>query len=148
LIDEVGLPRFEKQVREHPELVFLGHSPGFWSHVSGDVDENSWRGYPKERVAPGGRIPELMRTCPNVYGDLSAGSGCNAVSRDPEFGYEFLDEFQDRLLFGTDVNQLRHKDSVLTKLKNFLENALQEGNITQEVFAKVTHGNAQRLLGL
>lgn len=148
LIDEIGLPRFEGQVRRHPDLLFLCHSQAFWSNISADVTEEVWGGYPKGPVAPHGRIPELMRTYPNIIGDLSAGSGANAVSRDPEFGYAFLTEFQDRLLFGTDVNQSSHRGSVLVMLKMFLEAALAEGKISQEVFAKVTHRNAQRVLGL
>jgi hypothetical protein len=146
LIDELGLPRFEEQVQKHPDLVFMCHSQAFWSHMSADVDDDTWGGYPKGAVVPGGRIPAMMCQYPNVYGDLSAGSGCNAVSRDPEFGYGFLTEFQDRLLFGTDVNQVAHQDSVLVILKTFLEEALAEGKISREVFDKVTHLNARRVL--
>jgi predicted TIM-barrel fold metal-dependent hydrolase len=148
LIDELGLPRFEAQIRKHPSLVFLCHSQAFWSHMSGDVNEENWSGYPDGPVVEGGRIPELLRTYPNVYGDLSAGSGCNAVSRDPEVGYAFLTEFQDRLLFGTDVNQVSHGDSVLVGLKGFLETAKAEGKISAAVFDKITHQNAQRVLKL
>lgn len=43
-----------------------------------------------------------MEKYPNIYGDLSAGSGLNAISRDPDFGREFLIRRADRLLFGTD----------------------------------------------
>ena len=32
----------------------------------------------------------------------AAGSGHNAVTRDPSFGVEFVDQFQDKLMFGTD----------------------------------------------
>lgn len=148
LIDDLGLPRFEKQAASHPDLVFLCHSQTFWAHISGDVSHENWGGYPKGPVTEGGRIPELMRRYPNICGDLSAGSGHNAVSRDPEFGYAFLEEFQDRLLFGTDVNQVKHGESVLTLLKDFLEDGLGSGKISQAVFDKVTHLNAQRLLGV
>ena len=49
------------------------------------------------------RLIEMMRAHPNLHGDLSAGSGHNALSRDPAFGVRFLNEFQDRLYFGTDI---------------------------------------------
>ena len=146
LIDDLGLPRFEKEVKKHPDLVFLCHSQAFWSHISADVNDQIWGTYPKGPVVPNGRILELMRQYPNIHGDLSAGSGCNAVSRDPESGYAFLTEFQDRLLFGTDVNQVSHRDSVLVMLKSFLEEGLSKGKISQEVFDKVTHLNARRVL--
>jgi hypothetical protein len=44
-----------------------------------------------------------MRKYPNLYGDLSAGSGCNALARDPEYAIKFMTEFQDRLMFGLDI---------------------------------------------
>ena len=43
-----------------------------------------------------------MEKYPNLYGDLSAGSGAGAISRDLEFGREFLIRRQDRIMFGTD----------------------------------------------
>ena len=43
-----------------------------------------------------------MDKYPNLYGDLSAGSGANAMSRDPAFRDQFLIRRADRLLFGTD----------------------------------------------
>ncbi len=148
LIDEFGLPRLEKQVADHPDLIFLAHSNPWWSYISGDVTEETWGGYPKGPVVEGGRVPELMHRYPNLCGDLSAGSGFNAVSRDPEFGYAFLEEFQDQLLFGTDVCRPSNRDDVLVNLKNFLEDALAQGEISRETFDKVTHGNAQRILKL
>ena len=43
-----------------------------------------------------------MDKYPNLYGDLSAGSGARAISRDMAFGREFLIRRADRLMFGTD----------------------------------------------
>ncbi|MBM4085932.1 MAG: hypothetical protein FJ272_14195 [Planctomycetes bacterium] len=148
LIDDLRLPRFEKQVQTHPKLTFLCHSQAFWSEVSGDVTEQTRGGYPKGRVVEGGKAVELIREYDNVFGDLSAGSGYNAVSRDPEFGYWFLTECQDKLLFGTDVCAPKNRDNVLILLKKFLEDARSNGRISQAVFDKITHQNAARLLGL
>jgi len=147
-IDELGLPRLEKTLQEFPDLVFLAHSQPFWSHISADVNQDNWGGYPDGPVVEGGRIPELLQRYPNWMGDLSAGSGYNAVSRDPDFGYAFLTEFQDRLLFGTDCYKREQKDDLLIQLKTFLEEGLTAGRISQEVFDKVTYKNAQRVLGL
>lgn len=148
VIDEFGLTKLEEQIQAHPELVFLGHSQSFWAFISGDVTEDQWGGYPKGPVVEGGRVPELLRKYPNLTGDMSAGSGFNAISRDPEFGYAFLTEFQDQLVFGTDVCRPQNKNDVLINLKNFLEDALAKGRISQQVFDKVTHQNAQRILKL
>ena len=148
IVDHRGLPGLEKALQDFPSLTFLGHSQAFWSHMSGDLSESEWGSYPKGAVTEGGRIPELMRRYPNLHGDLSAGSGHNAVSRDPDFGYSFLEEFQDRLYFATDVCMPGNRDNVLVLLKNFLESGLASGKITRGTFDKITHKNAQRLLAL
>ena len=148
LIDRFGLPGLEKQLQDHPDLVLFGHSASFWAFISGNVTEDEWEGYPKGPVTEGGRIPELMRKYPNLHGDLSAGSGYGAVSRNPDFGYQFMNEFQDQLLFGTDVCQPKNRENVLVLLKDFMEQGLATGKLSQESFAKISHKNAIRILGL
>jgi hypothetical protein len=44
----------------------------------------------------------LLSDYPNVYGDLSANSGRNALARDPEFAAEFLRRHRAKLMFGSD----------------------------------------------
>lgn len=148
LVDDLGLPRFETQLRTHPGLVFLAHSTSWWSHISADVSAANWGSYPKGSVVRGGRVPELLRRYPNLYGDLSAGSGYNAVSRDPAFGYSFLEEFQDQLCFGTDVCQPRNRNDVLVWLKAFMEKGLADGTLSREAFEKIAWQNAARVLKL
>lgn len=148
LIDEFGMPRFEKSIQEFPDMVWLCHSTAWWSQISGDVTEETWGGYPNGPVVEGGTVVRLLQTYPNVMGDLSAGSGCNSVSRDPEFGYWFMNEFQDQLLFGTDVCYPGCRDSVLVCLANFMKEGLATGKISQEVFEKIAHKNAERVLKL
>ena len=148
LVDDLGLPRFEKQLQSHPGLIFLAHSTSFWSHISADVSAENWGSYPKGPVVRGGRVPELLRRYRNLHGDLSAGSGYNAISRDPGFGYEFLDEFQDQLCFGTDVCQPKNRNDVLVWLKAFLEDGLANGKMTKTAFEKITWQNAARVLKL
>jgi hypothetical protein len=41
---------------------------------------------------------------PNLFGDLSANSGNNALSRDPSFTADFLQRHQDKLFFGSDCS--------------------------------------------
>ena len=139
-----GLPLLEGALRKFPDLRFLGHSQPFWAEISGDLKEEERNSYPKGKVAEGGAVVRLMRECPNLYGDLSAGSGHNAVSRDPDFGYAFMTEFQDRLLFGTDVCDPRNE----TPLIGFLNDAVEEGHISRQVYEKIGWMNAEGLLGL
>lgn len=147
LIDDFGLPRLEKVLKMFPNLKFLGHSQRFWSHISGDVNEETMHGWPSGKVTEGGRVVELMRKYPNLCGDLSAGSGYNAVSRDPEFGYKFIEEFQDRLYFALDlcaIDNMNHKGRI--GLVEFLDNAMLEGKISYEAYLKVSRENALKLL--
>lgn len=144
IVDELGLPGLERALTRFPGLKLIGHSQPFWAEISGDLSEEQRNSYPKGKVAEGGALVRLMRECPNLYGDLSAGSGFNAVSRDPEFGYGFLEEFQDRLFFGTDVCDPRNE----TPLPGYLDKAIEEGHITRETYEKVGWKNAEELLGL
>ena len=146
ILDNQGLPGLEGALKKFPRLKFLGHSQPFWSEISGDLTEEIRNTYPKGKVTPGGAVVRLMRQYPSLYGDLSpaAGSGYNAISRDPEFGYAFLDEFQDRLLFATDICDPRNKLTLIF----FLNEAVKQGRISQTAYDKICHKNAEKLLGI
>jgi predicted TIM-barrel fold metal-dependent hydrolase len=142
-VDELGLPRLERVLAAFPKLTFLAHSQCFWSHISADVTEENWMTYPKGPVVPG-RVVELMRRYPNLVGDLSAGSGYNAISRDPEFGYAFMEEFKDRLCFGTDIANVPQKLPIVPYFAELKEKEL----ISFTAYENITWRNADRVLGL
>ena len=146
LIDELGLPRLEKALQTFPKLRFLGHSQRFWAEISGDCDEEKRHIYPTGKVQPGGRVVELMRKYPNLCGDLSAGSGSNALTRDPEFGYSFLEEFQDRLYYGNDFCKPEEIDSSELLLTDFLDKGVQTGKLSYAAYLKISRENALALL--
>lgn len=100
--DKPGLPGLAKMLEEAPDAIFIGHGPGWWASISRDAGQQDLGGYPRTKTVPGGGIDALMEKYPNIYGDLSAGSGANAINRDLEFGREFLIRRADRLMFGTD----------------------------------------------
>ena len=95
-------------------------------------------------VGEPGRIPELMRKYSNLYADISAGSGNKALTRDETYAYEFLNEFQDKLLFGQDYCTLDFDMPHLEWLKKSLDNK----KISKEVFDKITGLNTAHLLKL
>lgn len=99
-IDENGLPRLEELLEEFPNVDFLMHGPGWWCEISGDCEVRG--GYPEGPITSGGAIDRLLQNYPNIYGELSAGSGYNALTRDPDFTPGFLERNWKRLLFGTD----------------------------------------------
>ena len=143
LYDDPGLPRLERVLQAFPKLVFLAHSQAFWSEISADVTPENRGTYPRGQVSPG-RVVELMRRYPNLHGDLSAGSGLNAISRDPTFGYGFMEEFQDRLYFGTDIAN----DPQELKQVPYFRKLHDEALISAEAHEKITWRNAARLLEL
>lgn len=125
----------ERMLQACPETNFLGHAPGFWIHISAD-DLYKTASYPPmpSKILPGGKMPALLRKYPNLYCDWSAGSGCRALARDPVFAKEFLDEFQDRVLYARDYFDSQHRD--------FLETL----NLAPEILAKIYHQNAEKLV--
>lgn len=144
LVDEPGLPGLEKTLQDHPTLKVFGHSQAFWCEISEYGGQDVRFGYPRGPVKEG-RLVELMRKYPNLYGDLSANSGANALMRDRDFGIRFLNEFQDRLMFGMDIARPKGKES---PLPGYLRELRDTGAISPTVFTKVARGNAIRLLGL
>lgn len=136
--DQPGLPGLEKVLQENPDGVFIGHAQGWWASISGDLKPGELSSYPRTKVAPGGAIDRLMDKYPNLYGDLSAGSGANAIRRDPEFGREFMIRRADRLLFGTDYLA----DGQAVPQFELFESL----DLPDEVAAKVFRENARRLV--
>lgn len=106
-----GMEAFERAVKACPDTLFLGHAPGFWAHISKD-ELYKTEYYPEGPVIPGGKLVNMLRTYPNLYCDISAGSGINALKRDPEFGKNFLIEFQDRILYGRDFFDNNHQEFI------------------------------------
>jgi predicted TIM-barrel fold metal-dependent hydrolase len=144
LIDEIGFPRLEKVLKTFSHLKLFGHSQSFWSEISGGITLQEKNGYPKNPVKPGGRIQELMRRYPGLYGDLSADSGLNALMRDPAHAYEFIDEFQDRLMLGLDLCSAEDNMPHIEWFKA----ALKEGHISKEVYEKIMWQNINKAINL
>lgn len=143
LYDEAGMPQLEKSLLRFPKLVFIGHGPPFWAEM-GRLDTPGDRaGYPAYPIREEGVMPKLMRRHPNLWADLSAGSGFNALNRDLDHAVTFLNEFQDRLMFGTDICS---PDAPTPPLIGLLNTFKAEGKISAQTYAKIACGNAIRLL--
>ncbi len=144
LADDKGLPRLERALKECPDTIFIGHAMAFWSEISSEVTEETRGGYPSGPVKSTGRLQYLLKKYPNLYGDISAGSGFNAITRDMEYGYNFLEEFQDKLLFGTDIDADKKN---IPHIEYFRE--ISEGRkISKNAYDKITEKNAVRILKL
>lgn len=145
IVDELGLPRIEKMLKKHPDMKLIGHSAAFWSEISDGLLQENRNGYPKGKVKEG-NLPRLLRDNGNLYCDLSAGSGSNAMMRDPEFAAQFMAEFADRIFYGADVCSVSNTfqydfDAFLTKM-------VSDSMLSQENYEKIIRKNAVKLLGL
>ena len=91
-------------------------------------------------------MAQLLREYPGLYCDLSAGSGSNALMRDPDYAARFIEEFSDRILYGCDI--CAATNTFPFAFAEFLEKMLDDGMISPENYRKIVRENAVRLLGL
>jgi predicted TIM-barrel fold metal-dependent hydrolase len=144
LVDDPGLPQLEFVLQKFPKLILLGHGPAFWSEMGVLETVADRGGYPDYPIKAEGAVPKLFRRYQNLWGDLSAGSGSNALMRDREYAVKFLNEFQDRLCFGTDICYADQK----LPLAGFLKDLNRAGDISDAVLEKIARGNIKRLLNI
>jgi len=138
LTDEIGLPYMEEVLNEFPDAVFVAHGPGWWAEISGDVKPEDRDSYPKGKIEKEGKVQYLLKNYLNIYADLSAQSAYNALTRDPEYGIEFLNKFYNKLLFATDYLFPEQELPIIRYLK--------EVNIPEEKKKKIFSENAKKLL--
>jgi predicted TIM-barrel fold metal-dependent hydrolase len=146
VVDDPGLPLLEEVLKKYPNLKVLGHSQTFWIEMSADAPtdregRNSWG---EGKIVPGGRVPALFKKYPNLWGDLSANSGGNAIMRDEEFGLWFLETYADRLFFATDMVNT----DMVFPLGGWLDEMVSTGKLSRSAYEKICFGNAQRVFGL
>ena len=155
IYDDPGLPQLEHTLQRFPNLIIFGHGPVFWSEIS-QLQTPGERGFifdlnghqvgrlPEGLVRKEGVVPVMLRRYPNLYGDLSDLTSYNALTRDEHYGQQFLEEFQDKLFFGTDIISPDFKVPLIDLLKNWRDTK----KISLTAFNKITSGNAIKLLGI
>ncbi|MBE7029215.1 MAG: hypothetical protein E7405_03065 [Ruminococcaceae bacterium] len=143
IVDDLGLYRIEKMLKKYPKLKIVGHSQCFWSEIGTNVNNENRDGYVTGKIIEG-RVAKLLRECPNLYCDLSAGSGFNALTRDLDYTYKFIEEFSDRLMFGTDIVFANQQ----LPLSKWLDDSFNDGYISEENYKKICRENAIRIFNL
>ncbi len=98
-----GFERFDQMLEKYPQVTFLGHAQTWWANIDKNHRDQSVL-YPKGPVTAGGLTDRYLTDYPNMFGDLSAGSGLNALTRDEAFTKDFLTRHQDKLVFGSDCS--------------------------------------------
>lgn len=140
-----GFERFYTMLEKYPKVNFIGHAQTWWVNIDKKhQDQNDL--YPQTKVTPGGLTDRLLSEYPNMYGELSAGSGLNSLTRDEEHAEGFLDRHQDKLIYGSDCGdpigrepECRGKVSIIT-IRRLSPNKIIE--------RKVLYENAKKLLKL
>lgn len=96
----LGYDRLHKMLAKYPKTNFIGHAQTFWGNI--DKAHNPKDLYPKGKITPGGLTDRYLADYPNMFADMSAGSGLNALTRDEEHTTVFFARHQDKILYGSD----------------------------------------------
>lgn len=128
-----GIDNLERLLQACPNTKFLGHAPGFWCHISND-DLGLTNAIPKGPVIKGGKIEEFLQKYPNLYCDMSAGSGYFNLTRDLDYTYYLFNKYPDRFLYARDYFDSRHQELI------------ESLNLNKDVKELIYHGNAERLI--
>jgi predicted TIM-barrel fold metal-dependent hydrolase len=137
-----NIDRFHRILERYPKVNFIGHAQTWWCNIDKACDQKTM--YPTGPVTPGGISDRLLSDYPNMYGDLSAGSGLNSLTRDEDRTREFLKRHQDKLLFGSDCNDRQANGPQCLGAKIIA--AVKRLAPDKKVERKILYGNASRLM--
>ncbi|MCI0419863.1 MAG: amidohydrolase [Acidobacteria bacterium] len=144
-----GFERFDKVLKAYPKVNFIGHAQTWWGNVSADLKPLDL--YPKGRVKPGGLTDRLLSDYANIYADLSAGSGLNAMTRDPEFYRGFIERHSRKLIWGSDCDCNDGKGAGVQSGRCLAEQSLELlRKLTPDMttYRRIVYGNGAGLLKL
>ena len=96
-----GFERLGTMLEKFPKTTFIGHAQTWWANIDKNHTDQADL-YPKGRVTAGGLTDCYLADYPNMFADMSAGSGLNALTRDEEHATGFLDRHRDKILYGSD----------------------------------------------
>jgi len=147
---------FADVLKKYPKTTFIGHADAFWANVSADY--RNQEAYPSGPIVKGGVTDKWLSDFPNLFGDMSANSGNNAMSRDDAFTRAFLERHQDKLIFGSDcacadghgggISQGNNPAAARMVGKCVARETLTllKKSASPEIFQKIAWGNAHKLL--
>jgi predicted TIM-barrel fold metal-dependent hydrolase len=147
---------FERILKAFPQTIFIGHADAFWANVSADYHNEA--AYPSGPIKRGGITDRLLGDYANLFGDLSANSGNNALSRDPGFTAGFLERHRNKLVFGSDCSCSDGHGAGISQANNPAASGLAgkcvaretltvlQKSTSPELFQKIVWSNAHRLL--
>ncbi len=138
------IERMPAVLTKYPKVNFIAHAQTWWGHISRNYDEKVL--YPTGPVQRGGLTDQLLADYPNMYGDLSAGSGYRAFIRDEEHARWFFARHQDKLLYGSDCSDPVGRGAACSGSQQI--ESVRKFAPDLHAQRKIFHDNAQRVLKL
>ena len=135
------IERMETTLKKFPKVNFIGHAQTWWANIDAKCDPAVM--YPIGPVTPGGLTDRLLSDYPNMYGDLSAGSGLNALNRDKDFARDFIKRHQNKLIYGSDCNDPIGRGPSCQGARTIA--SVRELSPTKAIERKLLFGNAKKL---
>lgn len=145
-----GIEHLEVLLKKFSNIKFIGHAQSWWAHISADVPTPEETLYPTGAVKPGGLIDRLLADYPNMFADLSAGSGLGGLTRDEDFTAGFLARHGKKLMFATDCPCRDGKGADLSRGACFAQLSLPflKRMLAPDALEDILHNNAVRILNL
>ncbi len=138
----LGFERFHKVLERFPKVNFIGHAQTWWGNIDATHEQSVM--YPEGKVTPGGLTDRYLADYPNMYGDLSANSGRNALGRDPEHAAAFLERHQDKLCLGTDCPDIEGEGEKCTGSGQIAN--VRQFSTSPKILGKILSKNARRII--
>jgi predicted TIM-barrel fold metal-dependent hydrolase len=141
-----GFDRFYKMLEKHAQTSFVGHAQTLWAHIDKVYQDDAKNLYPSGKITAGGWTDRYLSDYPNFFADLSADSGHNALTRDPDFIRPFLVRHQDKLIFGSDCSDKSGHDITCTGWMTI--RSVRELAASKKIERKLLYENARRVYRL
>jgi predicted TIM-barrel fold metal-dependent hydrolase len=139
-----GLERFHTMLEKYPKTTFIGHAQTWWANIDKDNKDQSVL-YPKGKVTAGGLTDRYLSDYANMYGDLSAGSGLDAFTRDEDHARGFIQRHQDKLIYGSDCSDPDGQGSTCSGSQMIA--AVRRLSPSKKIERKLLYHNAMRVFG-
>ena len=140
-----GFDRFPAMLRKDPRTNFIGHAQTWWANIDKNQRDSAKNMYPMGKVTAGGLTDRYLADFPNMYADLSAGSGYNAFKRNDE-SMSFIERHQDKLLYGSDCADAAGRGGSCSGAMQIAQ--MRAMSPSKAVERKVLYENAKKLFRL
>jgi predicted TIM-barrel fold metal-dependent hydrolase len=140
-----GFEKMTTILKKYPKVNFIGHAQTWWANIDKNYPNPNLL-YPVGKVTPGGLTDRMLTEFPNMYGDMSAGSGLRAMTRDEDHMRAFMERHQNQLLYGSDCDDKVGEGKACTGAQAIA--AIKKLAPTKEIERKILYYNAKKLMRL